>query len=110
MTNLQAEVDKLINNLWGRALDMTSDDFSNDKDYLKAKKNYRNQCLKELLQLLDKSVGEIIGEEEAPVPIVPGTHNASRNWQGYRALERFRNALREEQHQTWNKIKNGEDV
>lgn len=53
-----SKLDDLVDNLWGRALDMTSPDFANDDDYLKAQTNYCNHCKKELEDLLLEAIGE----------------------------------------------------
>lgn len=60
------ELDDLIENLWGRALDMTSPDFANDDDYLKAQKNYLKYCQKEFQTFLSTYTNrEVIKELEA---------------------------------------------
>lgn len=53
---LDEQIDSLIDDLWGRALDMTSPDFANDDDYLKAKTNYHNYSKTALNHLIAEQV------------------------------------------------------
>lgn len=62
MTDTNPELDELIDNLWGRALDMTSPDFSNDEDYLLAQTNYRELCKKEFNKFFSQHEQEARGE------------------------------------------------
>lgn len=69
----QEELDMLVEKLWSRALDMTSPDFANDKDYLTAQTNYLNYSIKELNSLTLKQVMGLIPEKR-PIPYSPTGH------------------------------------
>lgn len=49
------ELDIVVEELWLRALDMTSDDFKNDKDYQKAQSNYYELSKAKITKLIEDS-------------------------------------------------------
>lgn len=65
--------------------------------------------VKALQAIEDIMKKQVIGEDEKPVPIVPGTWFRSHNWQGFRAMERFRNTLRKEQRANLSKALRGDE-
>jgi hypothetical protein len=66
---MRSEIEKLIDDLWGRALDVTSStDFSEEAVYQTAQTNYRNYSLKQAVALFEKMCNEVIGEDEDAAP------------------------------------------
>ena len=92
--NLPAEIDKFISD-HAYEVYITKDlpNKEQDKEQLRLHKIYT----KELLALLDKSVEEVIGEDEPEHPFSGIVKD----------MQKGKVELRKQQRQTWNKIKKG---